>query len=396
MPVGYLISVVVIAWCTMLAVAPLRRTWSLRHMSWRFGLLVNELPLLAFAWLLASSMLAAGEGDLDSAGGKAVLGIAVLTAIGLAVLVARALRTGPVTDAALREGLGARWRDAIDPATADGLRRHLPWLHILLAPLRVRRGDVERIADVSYGPAGRRNLLDVYRSRAGASGAPVLVYFHGGGFVGGRKNRESRPLVYRLASRGWICVSANYRLGPQAHFPDHHIDAKLVVAWVREHAHELGADPATIFVSGSSAGAHLAAMTALTPGNPAFQPGFEDADTGVAGAVCLYGYYGPLEPGGPDALPSSPGEYAGPGAPPVLVVHGDNDTYVPVEGARELAGRLRMGDGRVVYAELPGGQHTFDLVSSIRYLTVVDAVEAFCAWVRVNRTPREEQPPRAR
>jgi hypothetical protein len=55
-----------------------------------------------------------------------------------------------------------------------------------------------------------------------------------------------------------------------------------------------------------------------------------------------------------------------------------------------------MGDGRVVYAELPGGQHTFDLVSSIRYITVVDAVEAFCAWVRVNRTPREEQPPRAR
>jgi acetyl esterase/lipase len=68
-----------------------------------------------------------------------------------------------------------------------------------------------------------------------------------------------------------------------------------VIAWVREHGHEYGADPAVVFVAGSSAGGHLAAMAALTPNDPAFQPGFEHADTSVTAATPLYGYYGPLD-----------------------------------------------------------------------------------------------------
>jgi acetyl esterase/lipase len=76
-------------------------------------------------------------------------------------------------------------------------------------------------------------------------------------------------------------VSANYRLRPAARHPDHLVDLKRVIAWVRGHGHEFGADPATLFVSGSSAGGHLAALAALTPNDPAFQPGFEDVDTSV-------------------------------------------------------------------------------------------------------------------
>ena len=102
---------------------------------------------------------------------------------------------------------------------------------------------------------------------------PTLIHLHGGAFVSGRKNSEARPLIYRLASQGWLCISANYRLSPAATFPDHLIDVKKVIAWVREHGHEYGADPAVVFVAGSSAGAHLAALAALTPNDPAFQPG---------------------------------------------------------------------------------------------------------------------------
>ena len=73
---------------------------------------------------------------------------------------------------------------------------------------------MERVADIRYGDAGRWNLLDVYRHRSRPSGCPTLVYFHGGAFR--RKSREARPLLSRLASQGWVCVSANYRLRPAA------------------------------------------------------------------------------------------------------------------------------------------------------------------------------------
>jgi acetyl esterase/lipase len=207
------------------------------------------------------------------------------------------------------------------------------------------------------------------------------VYFHGGTFRSGGKHREARPLLYRLASQGWVCVSANYRLSPAVGFPDHHIDAKKVIAWVRDHGPEYGADPAVMFVAGSSAGGHLAAMAALTPNDPAFQPGFEHADTSVTAAVCLYGYYGSLDTS--RWPPSSPEAYVRTDAPPFFVAHGDRDTVVLVEDARRFVGRLQGASSNpVVYAELPGAQHGFDLFHSVRFETVVDAVEAFAAWVR--------------
>ena len=210
----------------------------------------------------------------------------------------------------------------------------------------------------------------------------MLIHLHGGAFRSGRKSREARPLLYRLASQGWVCISANYRLSPAATFPDHLIDVKKVIAWAREHGPEYGADPAVVFVAGSSAGGHLASLAALTPNDPVFQPGFEGADTSVAAAISLYGYYGSL---GSDHEPSSPLAYVRPDAPPFFVAHGDKDTLVLVEDARHFVERLQGASSNpVVYAELPGAQHTFDLFHSLRFETVVDAIEAFAAWVRNN------------
>ncbi len=61
-------------------------------------------------------------------------------------------------------------------------------------------------------------------------------------------------MLYRLAGRGWVCISANYRLSPAARFPDHLVDAKKVIAWVREHGARYGADASNLVVAGSSAG----------------------------------------------------------------------------------------------------------------------------------------------
>jgi acetyl esterase/lipase len=99
---------------------------------------------------------------------------------------------------------------------------------------------------------------------------------------------------------------------------------------VRENGKQYGIDTSTLLVAGSSAGGHLAALAELTPNDPAFQPGFERADTSITGAITLY--------------------------------------------------------GPVIYAELPGAQHAFDLFHSMRFEQVIDGIEAFAASVISTRS----------
>jgi acetyl esterase/lipase len=351
MPLGYLIPVAVLAFGTAVAVIgprPAHTTPS--YWGWWVTFLINEQPFAALAWLAASSAPAVAQGDLDLVG--AVL--AAATAVGLIVLIRRALATGP----ALRRALP----DLDLPA---GSR---PWARILLAPFAVRRHDVTRVKDIAFGD----QQLDLYHRRDRPTGAPVLVFWHGGGFRSGDKNREGRALLNHLAARGWVCVSANYRLAPAARFPDSLVDAKRAIAWVRSHAAEYGADPRTLVVSGSSAGANLASMVALTPDDAALQPGFEAADTSVSAVVAFYGYYGRVD--GPGSSPVDRVR----DAPPFLVLHGDKDSSTLVEDTRDFVARLRAVSTQPVrYAELPGAQHTFDLWYSLRYSQVIDAVTAF-------------------
>lgn len=377
MPIGYLITVALLLICTAVAViGPRPGHTTPSHWSYWLTFQFNELPFIAAYVLAGSTLLAFAQGDLGSPGGLAGLAAAALTVAGLVVLVSRALRTGPVLRRALADGVDAGGRAIALPET----RR--PWRHILLAPLAVRRRDVTRVRDIGYGDAGRHNRLDVYHHRDRPAGGPVLVYLHGGGFRIGDKNREARALVNQLAAAGWVCVSANYRLAPVARFPDYLVDAKKVIGWATAHAARYGADARTVVAAGSSAGAHLAAMLALTPNDPAFQPGFESVDTSISAAVCFYGYYGRAD--GPG---SSPMDRLGQ-APPFLVLHGDQDSSTLVEDTRAFVTRLRAAsDQPVLYAELPGAQHTFDLYYSLRYSQVIEAVQAFGTWLHT-RDPR--------
>ena len=262
-------------------------------MSWLFGFLLNELPFVAFFWLAASTLLAAVQGDLTSPIGLTAFALAILTTEGSPSSSGGHARRGRPSSRRWP------WLSALDggpgstPGWSGGCAAALPLTRILFGPFFVRQRDVRRVANIPYGDAGKRNLLDVYHHRGRPSGGPILVYLHGGGFRSGRKNREARPLLYRLASQGWVCISANYRLAPAARFPDYLVDVKKVVAWVREHGHEYGADTAWVFVAGSSGGGHLASLAGLTPSDPSLQSGFERADTSVAAVISLYGYYGP-------------------------------------------------------------------------------------------------------
>ena len=219
--------------------------------------------------------------------------------------------------------------------------------------------------------------------RRPGSRRPVLIHLHP---IFGSKRLGTRYLFHRLAGEGWTCVGANYRRASDDEFSDPLIDVKKVIAWMREHGPEYGADPTAIFVAGSSLGGHLAALAACMPCDPMLQPGFESADTSVAGIISLYGYYGDVAPGGP---PTSRLPYTTTNAPPCFVAHGDRDTLVIVEDARGFVEQLRATSSNpVVYAELPGAQHGFDLFRSRRFDTVVDAIEAFALFIASAGSPR--------
>lgn len=375
LPYGYLITVVLLAVGTLFALAAPRRPRPLAMLSFYIAVVLGELPFLALAWLLADTVLALVQGDLAS---PAAAGTAVVALVGLGVGLGLMIWRGRQALPAVRRAMGA-----------VPVSRRLPYGRILFRPFFRRHRAVERIPGRSYGPAGRRNLLDLYRHRSRPTGAPVLVHLHGGGYTGGRKNSQSLPLLYRLSAQGWVCVSANYRLRPRATFHDHLVDAKKVIAWVRENGPAYGADPDRIVLAGSSAGAHLAALAALTADDPAFQPGFEHVDTSVAAVIGLGGYYGPYY----DAdSRTSPLAHVRPDAPPFFLVHGDHDTVVPVETARLFAERLRGRSAQpVVYAELPGGQHAFDLFHSPRFEAVINAIDAFTAHVLSPGRPASER-----
>ncbi|GAA3996581.1 alpha/beta hydrolase [Streptomyces marokkonensis] len=379
MPIGYVASTALLTWCTFFGVVAPRRPRLLANLSFWFGMVLNEVPIIGILAVLASTALAEGQGDLETTGSKVTAVIALATIPFMAVAAWRGLRAGGVVARAVDEGLGTGWRSRVTEP-----QRRRDWPRLLLLRRVSRYLDVKRVANLSYGEAGRRNLLDVYHRRDTPPNAPVLIYFHGGHFTSGGKSREARPLLYRLARQGWVCISANYRLRPETDFPGHQIDAKKAMAWAREHASEYGADASKLFLAGSSAGSNMAAMCALTPNDPQYQPGFESADTSVTAAICLYGFYGYFFGTEPDVPPSSnqPYAYLNPAAPPFFIAHGTKDALATVEGARCFVDRLRRVTGSpVVYAELPGAQHAFDLFHSARTEAVVDGVEGFASWV---------------
>ncbi|HWH28007.1 MAG TPA: alpha/beta hydrolase [Mycobacteriales bacterium] len=364
--------------------------------AWLVAELAPQAVVVTLLWTLGFVLL----GGLGGWQGAVALGLVAFSVLGLLRLIRESERAADVADAAL-----AAWPDAPPGQDPDEDVEPTSVVRRFFVPLSFRHPDVERIVDVRYGEEHGRQRLDVYRRRDRPTGCPTLLQVHGGGWVIGDKREQGRPLMLHLATRGWVCFAPNYLLSPRATFPDHLVDVKRALAFVREHGQEYGADPGFVVVTGGSAGGHLAAMAALTPNDPQYQPGFEDVDTSVQGCVPYYGVYDLVGETGTKAArlrtrhllerivfktrdeaayaAGSPIVRASPEAPPFLVVHGRNDTLVPVEEARLFVERLREAtDAPVLYLELPGTQHAFDVFPSIRSSHVVRAVGRFCEMVR--------------
>ena len=376
-PWGYLVGVLVAVVAVVVAVRPPPTDGPHASAAFVLGTASSEVPLVFLLLLLASTVLAAVSGDLAAPAGWVVAGLAAGAAAGLVGVQLRAFAARGVVGAAV---------DSVVPGDrpAPALRPGERW-RTVVAPLRWPSRDVQVVRNVSYGPEGRANTLDVVRRRGGVVDAPTLVHLHGGGYASGRKSQETRLLMQALARRGWVCVSANYRLAPRARFPEILTDAKRVVAWVRTAGAAYGAGP-TVVMCGGSAGANLAMTAALTAGRADLQPGFEDVDTAVQAVVCLYGFYGPAPTSG---MPSAPGDHLTPAAPPTLVVHGALDPMVPVADARVFVEALRaVSSSPVAYAEVPGMLHAFDRLDSVRHGGVAAGVLLFLD--RLGLTPASE------
>lgn len=143
-------------------------------------------------------------------------------------------------------------------------------LHVIarLAPSHDPVLGVEEHLDLSYGPADSERL-DLYRPAGGDQSLPVLVWAHGGAWVGGDKSDVAFYLRL-LAVEGYVCVAINYGLAPASTYPEPVRQTGSALTWLTEHAAEYGLDPNRVVLAGSSAGGQIAAQYAAVVSDAAY------------------------------------------------------------------------------------------------------------------------------
>ncbi|HEY6428841.1 MAG TPA: alpha/beta hydrolase [Acidimicrobiales bacterium] len=409
MPYAFFAVTLVGMAAVVLAYRPLRRE-PFTVLSFSAGWIAGELSVQNIVWQMVATAFFITYGALHGWAGSSGLALAVAGWIGLLGLGVTGRRAEDVVARSLDEVRSPAF-PVPDVPTPPVWGR---WWRVTRAiPFPSRAVEMTRNVDY-WGDGVKRHRLDVYRSRlARPTAAPVMVYVHGGAWVIGDKREQGKPMMFELVARGWVCVAINYRLSPKATWPDHMVDVKRALAWVKAHIAEYGGDPSFVAVSGGSAGGHLCALAALTAGDAAFQPGFEEADTSVQACVPFYGvmdltpspeasrFGGGLvemleksvmkvkESEHPEVFrDASPTYRVGPDAPPFFVLQGANDTLVPVETARVFVERLRAASTQpVAYAELPLAQHAFDVLASLRCQATTSAVGDFLDGARAAAAP---------
>jgi acetyl esterase/lipase len=266
------------------------------------------------------------------------------------------------------------------------------------------------VTNVLFGRSGDRILeLDLVVPDRDLEGLrPALLWLHGGGWYSGdRANAIRNGQLDPFVDAGFLVASADYRLAGEAIFPAQIHDVKAAIRFLRANANEYGIDPRRVAIAGFSAGAHLAALAALTGDLPELEgtsgnPGYS---TSVSAALVLAAptdfLANPratdpaLNPhlaeghpcaehlllGGPVlekvelARTANPVRYATAGAPPILIVHGREDETVPVSQAGLLYEALiRAGAATVTLLLISDGNHGF--------------------WKAGHPYPREPVPPR--
>lgn len=259
--------------------------------------------------------------------------------------------------------------------------------------------DVEVIRDVTFGTTGDRSLrLHVLRSTEPTEGpSPAVVWIHGGAWLGGDRDAGIGRLA-PLVRQGYVGVSIEYRLSPEATFPAQIEDCKAAIRFLRAEADQFGIDPDRIGVWGSSAGGHLVALLG-TSGDVEDLEG-EGGNPGVSSRVqAVCDFFGPTDflrmndtpgqmdheaPNSPESLliggpirehpdrvaQANPITYVSADDPPFLIVHGDRDPLVPLNQSELLRDSLRSSGVPVTLHVVEGGGHGQGFPSEVDRMVV--------------------------
>jgi acetyl esterase/lipase len=248
-------------------------------------------------------------------------------------------------------------------------------------PLPIPAG-VRAERDLEYARVGDTPLrLDLYRPETSGELLPLVVWVHGGGWVGGDK---ANPMALPLSGQGYVVASVNYRLSGVASFPAQIEDCRAAIRWLRANASAYNIDPKRIGVWGSSAGGHLVALLGTAGDETRWDTvgGSPDQSARVQ-AVCDYygpanflvenmpgGGKGPESPvgrllGGPvderkeEARQASPVTYVSRDDPPFLIFHGDKDATVPIEQSEMLEAALKDAGVDAAFVRVKDAGHGF-------------------------------------
>ncbi|HEY0070487.1 MAG TPA: alpha/beta hydrolase [Chloroflexia bacterium] len=238
--------------------------------------------------------------------------------------------------------------------------------------------------NVTYCTVGGEALkMDLFLPQAGGAPFPVVVYIHGGSWVGGDKF-EVGLAGKELARKGYIVASINYRLGPKHKWPAQIQDAKCAIRYLRASAGKYNLDPSRIAAWGSSAGGHLGALLGLTDPSAGFDNSgqYLDQSSRVQAVVDMFGptdlnAYDPDKyskgvgqavfgvtgdrPESRDLLRrASPVTYAGNSqGTPFLILHGDKDSLVPLSQSQALYNRLQAAGAEAELVVVRNAEHGF-------------------------------------
>lgn len=401
MPVLFLGVALLGSLFTLNAYRPIKRLPRLGAVSFFAGWLTAELALHHILWEVLATGLFIRAGALAAWPGWLGLAVAIANWVALGWDWQSGWRARGVIQRALDAGLGADWRKRIRPELAEKITRVA--MRQLLLPIPVRHPEVMKIKHVAFYEEPKFSLrLDIYRHKSKPTKTPTLIYVHGGAWVIGDKSSQGLPMLQHMAALGWTCFGVNYRLSPRATFPDHLIDVKRAIAWVKTHGAEYGADPDFVIIAGGSAGGHLCALAAVTPHEKSFQPGFEAVDCSVNACIPLYGIFDFADRA--NAWPhkgmaklvakhvlkvrlkerpevwdrASPLHWVSPDVPAFFLIHGERDSLVPIGEPRNFAKALRAVSSRpVVLAEIPGAQHAYEIFPSPRAACTAEGIADF-------------------
>lgn len=260
-----------------------------------------------------------------------------------------------------------------------------------------------------YKKVGDRELKLYVTSPESKSDAsrPAIVFFHGGGWVGGAPGQFTEHSKY-FASRGLVCVQVEYRLLDRES-DDPPItcvqDAKSAMRWVRSHANQFGIDPERIAAGGGSAGGHLASFVGLVEGLDA--PEDDRSVSPKANALLLFN---PVFDNGPDGWGHqrvksrykefSPFHNVSADDPPAIVFLGDSDKLVPVETAYKFQKQMEAAGVKCevhIYEGMPHGFFNYGKYDGKPYYETVLASDRFLrslGWLQGEATiePPEVKP----